>query len=87
MGTFNFRIMMVPISVNVTEFAGGRQVAQRLALGIIPGAGWRAADILSVAQEAEAAGFEAIFAAEVNIDVLAAAQLMGSATTTIKVGS
>jgi alkanesulfonate monooxygenase SsuD/methylene tetrahydromethanopterin reductase-like flavin-dependent oxidoreductase (luciferase family) len=62
-------------------------VAQRLALGIIPGAGWRAADILSVAQEAEAAGFEAIFAAEVNIDVLAAAQLMGSATTTIKVGS
>ena len=88
MQTFDFRIMVVPISVNVTEFARGRQVAQRLALGIIPGACWRAADILSVAQEAEAAGFEAIFAAEVNnIDVLAAAQLMGSATTTIKVGS
>ena len=62
-------------------------MAQRLAIGVIPGAGWRAADIRSVAQEAEAAGFEAILAAEVNTDVLAIAQLMGSATTTIKVGS
>jgi alkanesulfonate monooxygenase SsuD/methylene tetrahydromethanopterin reductase-like flavin-dependent oxidoreductase (luciferase family) len=64
-----------------------REMAKRLALGVIPGAGWRAADIRSVAQEAEAAGFEAIFAAEVNIDVLATAQLMGAATATIKVGS
>jgi alkanesulfonate monooxygenase SsuD/methylene tetrahydromethanopterin reductase-like flavin-dependent oxidoreductase (luciferase family) len=62
-------------------------MAQRLALGVIPGAGWRAADIRSVAQAAEAAGFEAIFAAEVNVDVLATAQLMGAATTTINVGS
>lgn len=62
-------------------------MAQRLALGVIPGAGWRASDLRLVAQEAEAAGFEAIFAAEVNIDVLAAAQLMGDATKAIKVGS
>ncbi len=62
-------------------------MAQRLALAIIPGTGWRTADIRSVAQQAEAAGFDAIFAAEVNIDVLAAAQLMGDATTAIKVGS
>lgn len=62
-------------------------MAQRLALGIIPGVGWRATDIRSVAQQAEAAGFEGIFAAEVNNDVLATAQLMGDATRSIKVGS
>jgi alkanesulfonate monooxygenase SsuD/methylene tetrahydromethanopterin reductase-like flavin-dependent oxidoreductase (luciferase family) len=61
-------------------------MAERLALGIIPGAGWRASDIRSVAQETEAAGFEAIFATEVNNDVLATAQLMGEATTSINVG-
>ena len=44
-------------------------MAGRLALGIIPGAGWRASDVRSVAQETEAAGFEAIFATEVNNDV------------------
>ena len=60
---------------------------QRIALGTIPGVGWRAADIASVAQQAEAAGFEAIFAAEVNNDVLATVQLMGAATHTIKVGT
>jgi alkanesulfonate monooxygenase SsuD/methylene tetrahydromethanopterin reductase-like flavin-dependent oxidoreductase (luciferase family) len=65
----------------------GKQMAERLALAVIPGTGWRASDMRSVAQEAEAAGFEAIFAAEVNVDVLAAAQLMGEATNTIKVGS
>ena len=53
-------------------------MAQRLALGIIPGVGWRAAAIRSVAQQAEAAGLEAIFAAEVNNDVLATAQLRRS---------
>lgn len=62
-------------------------MAQRLALGIIPGVGWRAADTRSAAHAAESAGFEAIFAAEVNNDVLATAQLMGAATTTINVGS
>ena len=62
-------------------------MTQRLALGVIPGTGWRASEIRSIAQEGEAAGFEAIFAAEVNIDVLAAVQLMGEATTAIKVGS
>ena len=62
-------------------------MAERLALAVVPGTGWRASDIRSVAREAEAAGFEAIFAAEVNVDVLAVAQLMGEATNTIKVGS
>src|SRR5215468_6744717 len=62
-------------------------MVERLALGIVPGAGWRASEIRSVAQEAEAAGFDAIFAAEVNNDVLATAQLMGEATKTIKVGT
>lgn len=62
-------------------------MAERMALGFIPGAGWRASDIRSVAQAAEASGFEAIFATEVNNDVLATAQLMGEATTMINVGT
>src|SRR5262245_22787406 len=62
-------------------------MVERLALGIVPGVGWRASEIRSVAQEAEAAGFEAIFSTEVNNDVLATVQLMGEATKTIKVGS
>ena len=40
-----------------------------------------------VARAAEDAGFEAIFCAEVNNDVLATAQLMGTATRRIKVGT
>ncbi len=40
-----------------------------------------------VDREAEPAGFEAIFSAEVNTEVLATAQLMGEAATRIKVGS
>jgi hypothetical protein len=35
-------------------------MAQRLALGITPGTGWRAVEIRSMAQAAKAAGFEAI---------------------------
>ena len=62
-------------------------MAQRIALGTIPGVGWRAADVVSVARQAEAAGFEAIFAAEVNSDVLATVQLMGTSTKTIRVGA
>ena len=50
-------------------------------------AGWRAADIRTVARETEEAGYEALFATEVNNDVLAAAQLMGEVTRTLKVGS
>lgn len=60
---------------------------ERMALAIIPGVGWRASEIRSVAQEAEAAGFEAIFSTEVNNDALATAQLMGEATKTIRVGT
>lgn len=62
-------------------------MADRMALGVIPGVGWRASEIRSVAEQAESAGFEAIFSAEVNNDVLATAQLMGEATRTIKVGT
>jgi alkanesulfonate monooxygenase SsuD/methylene tetrahydromethanopterin reductase-like flavin-dependent oxidoreductase (luciferase family) len=62
-------------------------VAQRLALGVVPGAGWRAADIRAIARETEDAGYEALFATEVNSDVLAVAQLMGEVTRTLKVGS
>jgi alkanesulfonate monooxygenase SsuD/methylene tetrahydromethanopterin reductase-like flavin-dependent oxidoreductase (luciferase family) len=62
-------------------------MAERLALAIIPGAGWSAAEIQAIAREAEAAGFDAIFAAEVNNDVMATAQLMGAATSRIQVGT
>lgn len=58
-----------------------------MGLGIIPGTGWSASDIKTIARETEGGGFEAIFATEVNTDVLATAQLMGEATTRIKVGS
>jgi hypothetical protein len=46
-------------------------MAERLALAVIPGVGWSAAETQAIAQEAEAAGFDAIFAAEVDIDVMA----------------
>ena len=62
-------------------------MAERLALAVIPGVGWRAAEIQAIAREAEASGFDAIFAAEVNNDVLATAQLMGAATSRIQVGT
>src|SRR5437868_15085131 len=60
---------------------------ERLGLAVIPAAGWTAADIQDVAREAEAAGFEAIFTTEVNNDAMATAQLMGTATERIKVGT
>jgi hypothetical protein len=62
-------------------------MAERLALAVIPGVGWSAAEIQTIAQETEAAGFDAIFAAEVNNDVMATAQLMGAATSRIQVGT
>jgi alkanesulfonate monooxygenase SsuD/methylene tetrahydromethanopterin reductase-like flavin-dependent oxidoreductase (luciferase family) len=62
-------------------------MAERLALAVIPGAGWRADEVGAVAREAEAAGFDAIFAAEVNTDAMATAQLMGAATERIRVGT
>jgi probable F420-dependent oxidoreductase len=62
-------------------------MADRLAIAIIPGAGWSANEIQTIAQEAEAAGFEAIFSTEVNNDVMATAQLMGTATQRIQVGT
>jgi 5,10-methylenetetrahydromethanopterin reductase len=62
-------------------------MAERLALAIIPGTGWSAREIQSIAREAEEAGFDAIFAAEVNNDVLGTAQLMGAATRRIHVGT
>src|SRR5829696_2897594 len=62
-------------------------MAERLALAVIPGAGWRAAEIQTIAREAEGAGFDAILAAEVNNDAMATAQLMGAATERIHVGT
>jgi 5,10-methylenetetrahydromethanopterin reductase len=62
-------------------------MAERLALAIIPGVGWSAREIQTIAREAEEAGFDAIFTAEVNNDALATAQLMGTATNRIQVGT
>src|SRR4029453_9075609 len=62
-------------------------MAEGLGLAVIPGIGWRASEIQAIAREAENAGFDAIFAAEVNNDVMATAQLMGSATQRIAVGT
>src|ERR1700730_10595462 len=70
---------------NKTERRG--RVAERLGLGLIPGVGWRASEIRTIAREAEDAGFDAIVTAEVNNDALATAQLMGAATRQIKVGT
>jgi alkanesulfonate monooxygenase SsuD/methylene tetrahydromethanopterin reductase-like flavin-dependent oxidoreductase (luciferase family) len=44
--------------------------SERLGLSVIPGAGWSAEDIRSVAQAAEDAGFDAILTAEVNNDAM-----------------
>jgi 5,10-methylenetetrahydromethanopterin reductase len=60
---------------------------ERLGLGLIPGTGWRAAEIGDVARAAEDAGFDAAFCAEVNIDAIATAQSMGAATRSLKVGT
>ncbi|MBV9329874.1 MAG: LLM class flavin-dependent oxidoreductase [Chloroflexi bacterium] len=58
-----------------------------LGLAVIPGAGWTASDIRTISREAEDAGFDSIFTTEVNNDALATAQLMGSATRHIRVGT
>jgi alkanesulfonate monooxygenase SsuD/methylene tetrahydromethanopterin reductase-like flavin-dependent oxidoreductase (luciferase family) len=62
-------------------------MAERIGLGTIPGVGWRAKDIQAIAREAEDAGFDTIFTTEVNNDALATAQLMGTATQRIQVGT
>jgi alkanesulfonate monooxygenase SsuD/methylene tetrahydromethanopterin reductase-like flavin-dependent oxidoreductase (luciferase family) len=62
-------------------------MSERLGLATIPGVGWSARDIQTIAREAEDAGFDAIFSAEVNNDVMATAQLMGAATRRILVGT
>src|SRR5881296_3234712 len=62
-------------------------MAERLALAVIPGVGWSASEVQTIARESEETGFDAIFAAEVNNDVMATAQLMGAATRRIQVGT
>jgi alkanesulfonate monooxygenase SsuD/methylene tetrahydromethanopterin reductase-like flavin-dependent oxidoreductase (luciferase family) len=62
-------------------------MTERLGLGLIPGSGWRASEIRMIAQQAEDAGFDAIFTTEVNNNALATAQLMGAATRRVKVGT
>jgi alkanesulfonate monooxygenase SsuD/methylene tetrahydromethanopterin reductase-like flavin-dependent oxidoreductase (luciferase family) len=59
----------------------------QLAVGIIPGTGWRASEIQDVARAAEESGFEAIFCTEVNNDSIATAQWMGASTRQIKIGT
>src|SRR4051794_7631041 len=58
---------------------------ERLAIGIIPGIGWRASEIQEVARAAEDSGFEAVFCTEVNNDSIATTQPMGVSTRRINV--
>jgi alkanesulfonate monooxygenase SsuD/methylene tetrahydromethanopterin reductase-like flavin-dependent oxidoreductase (luciferase family) len=62
-------------------------MAERLGMVVTPGVGWSAREVQTIAREAEDAGFDAIFSAEVNNDVMATAQLMGAATQRIRVGT
>src|SRR5262245_25496812 len=62
-------------------------MADRLGLGLIPGTGWRAGEIRDVARAAEDCGFDSVFCAEVNNDAIATAQLMGTSTQQLKVGT
>src|SRR6267143_2516524 len=62
-------------------------MADRLGLAVIPGVGWNASEVQTIAREAEEAGFDAIFATEVNNDVMATAQFMGAVTRRIQVGT
>jgi len=62
-------------------------MAEQLALGVMPGTGWSARDIQTVAREGEDAGFDAVFTTEVNNDAMATAQLLGVATRRITVGT
>ena len=62
-------------------------MSERLAIGIIPGTGWRVSEIQDVARAAEESGFEAIFCTEVNNDLIGTAQLMGVSTRHINVGT
>jgi hypothetical protein len=41
-------------------------MTERLGLAVIPGVGWTARELQTIAREAEDAGLDAIFAAEVN---------------------
>src|SRR5215470_16553130 len=52
-------------------------MAERLGLGVIPGVGWSAHEVQTIARQAEEAGF----------DAMATAQLMGTATTRITVAT
>lgn len=65
---------------------------EALGIGLIQidpqrGAGWRASEIQDVARAAEDAGFAAAFCAEVNNDAIASAELMGLATSRLKIGT
>jgi alkanesulfonate monooxygenase SsuD/methylene tetrahydromethanopterin reductase-like flavin-dependent oxidoreductase (luciferase family) len=62
-------------------------MAERLGLGVLPGVGWSAREVQTIARQAEEAGFDAICAAEANNDVMATVQLMGTATTRITVAT
>ena len=79
--------MAIELLAPARSEGGNGMSIERLGVTVIPGAGWRASDIREVARAAEEAGFGAIFTTEVNNDALATAQLMGSATARIQVGT
>jgi alkanesulfonate monooxygenase SsuD/methylene tetrahydromethanopterin reductase-like flavin-dependent oxidoreductase (luciferase family) len=81
--------LMFAISTLIPWREGTKEktMAERLGLGVIPGVGWSAREVQTIARQAEEAGFDAMFAAEVNNDVMATAQLMGTATTRITVAT
>jgi 5,10-methylenetetrahydromethanopterin reductase len=59
----------------------------RIAVMINAGSGWTSRDIGIAACEAEQAGFEAIFTAEIRTDAIPIALFMGTQTKRIKVGT
>jgi alkanesulfonate monooxygenase SsuD/methylene tetrahydromethanopterin reductase-like flavin-dependent oxidoreductase (luciferase family) len=63
------------------------QMGGRVGLAINAGSGWKPHDIGTAARDAEDAGFEAIFTAEIRTDGIAIALFMGTQTKRIKVGT
>jgi hypothetical protein len=75
------------VQLPLLEGKKGKTMAERLGLGVLPGVGWSAREIQTIARQAEEAGFDAICAAEANNDVMATVQLMGTATSRITVAT
>src|SRR5262245_3972768 len=76
-----------PEAANQPDRSEETTMAERLGLGILPGVVRGAKHIQAGPREHEDAGSDAIFAAEVNNDVMATAQLIGTATRRVTVGT